>query len=190
MIILGLLFILFVALVGTWFYLALADLAGGGPANDLSAMGITIGLSPAALLLTGFASALALAMGLYLIKAGLSSSARRRRERKDLERTAAESQRAADAAAAERLRTAGYLDCLQLLHFHIGSQVSAIRTFKDALREAARTYVELHKLGFDIRYMDVGGGRASRLARTAAAPTGSASARRVSVPARRTPESG
>ena len=105
MIILGLLFILFVALVGTWFYLALADLAGGGPANDLSAMGITIGLSPAALLLTGFASALALAMGLYLIKAGLSSSARRRRERKDLERTAAESQRAADAAAAERLRT-------------------------------------------------------------------------------------
>ena len=44
-------------------------------------------------------------MGLYLIKAGLSSSARRRRERKDLERTAAESQRAADAAAAERLRT-------------------------------------------------------------------------------------
>ena len=104
MIILGLLFILFVALVGTWFYLALADLAGGGPANDLSAMGITIGLSPAALLLTGFASALALAMGLYLIKAGLSSSARRRRERKDLERTAAESQRAADAAAAERLR--------------------------------------------------------------------------------------
>ena len=61
-------------------------------------------------------------------------------------------------AVVERLRAAGYLDCLQLLHFHIGSQVSAIRTFKDALREAARTYVELHKLGAPMGFFDVGGG--------------------------------
>ena len=105
MIVLGLLFILLVALAGTWFYLALADLAGGGPANDLTAFGITIGLSPAALLLTGFGLAIALAIGLYLIKAGLSAGARRRRERKELERTAVENRKAAEAAAAERLRT-------------------------------------------------------------------------------------
>ena len=105
MIVLGLLFILLVALAGTWFYLALADLAGGGPANDLTAFGITIGLSPAALLLTGFGLAMALAIGLYLIKAGLSAGARRRRERKELERTAVENRKAVEAAAAERLRT-------------------------------------------------------------------------------------
>lgn len=105
MIVLGLLFILVVAVAGTWFYLALNDLVGGGPVNDLSAFGITVGLSPMALLLTGFGLAVALGIGLYLIKAGLAGGARRRRERKDLERSAAESKRAAEAAAAERLRT-------------------------------------------------------------------------------------
>ena len=106
MIVLGLLFILLVALAGTWFYLALTDLAGGGPANDLTAFGVTVGLSPAALLLTGFGLAVALGIGLYLIKAGMSAGARRRRERKELERTAADNRKAAEAAAAERLRTA------------------------------------------------------------------------------------
>ena len=52
----------------------------------------------------------------------------------------------------------GMLDCLQLLHFHIGSQVSAIRPFKAALKEAARIFVELRKLGANLRYMDCGGG--------------------------------
>ncbi len=52
----------------------------------------------------------------------------------------------------------GKLDCLQLLHFHIGSQVSAIRSFKSALKEASRLFVELRSLGADLRYLDVGGG--------------------------------
>ena len=56
------------------------------------------------------------------------------------------------------LRARGKLNCLELLHFHIGSQVSAIRAFKSVLREAARLYVELRKLGAPITIVDVGGG--------------------------------
>ena len=58
----------------------------------------------------------------------------------------------------ERLRREGMLDSLQLLHFHIGSQITAIRAIKDALREASRIFVELHALGANMRYMDCGGG--------------------------------
>lgn len=58
----------------------------------------------------------------------------------------------------ERLRAAGMLSCLRLLHFHIGSQVSAISAIKDALREACQIYVELAKLGAPMGYLDVGGG--------------------------------
>ena len=60
----------------------------------------------------------------------------------------------------ESLRERGMLDCLQLLHFHIGSQISAIRNIKSALKEAARFYVELCKLGAGLKYLDVGGGLA------------------------------
>jgi arginine decarboxylase len=58
----------------------------------------------------------------------------------------------------ERLRAEGMLDCLQLLHFHIGSQITNIRAVKDALREASRIYVELYGLGAHMRYLDCGGG--------------------------------
>jgi arginine decarboxylase len=58
----------------------------------------------------------------------------------------------------ERLRAEGMLDCLQLLHFHIGSQITAIRAIKDALKEAGRIFVELHGLGANMRYVDCGGG--------------------------------
>lgn len=58
----------------------------------------------------------------------------------------------------ERLEAAGMLNCLQLMHFHIGSQISAISTIKDALREACQIYVELVKLGAPMGYLDVGGG--------------------------------
>src|SRR5690606_27204246 len=61
--------------------------------------------------------------------------------------------------AVERLREWGELDCLRLLHFHLGSQISAIRSIKNALIEAARLYAELVKLGCDqLTYLDVGGG--------------------------------
>jgi arginine decarboxylase len=61
-------------------------------------------------------------------------------------------------ATVERLRAEGMLDCLQLLHFHIGSQISAIRAVKDALQEASRIYVELYALGANMRFIDCGGG--------------------------------
>ena len=59
-----------------------------------------------------------------------------------------------------RLKAINQLDCLQLLHFHIGSQISAIKTIKDAIREASQIYVQLVKLGAKMHYLDVGGGLA------------------------------
>lgn len=61
-------------------------------------------------------------------------------------------------AAIEHLRVANLLDSLQLLHFHIGSQISAISVIKDALREASQIYVELARLGANMKFLDVGGG--------------------------------
>lgn len=58
----------------------------------------------------------------------------------------------------QKLKASNMLDCLQLQHFHIGSQISAISVVKDALREASQIYVELVRLGANMKYMDVGGG--------------------------------
>ncbi len=60
----------------------------------------------------------------------------------------------------DKLREHDMLDCLQLLHFHIGSQITTIRAIKDALREAGRFYVSLATMGANMRYIDVGGGLA------------------------------
>jgi arginine decarboxylase len=62
--------------------------------------------------------------------------------------------------AVERLRSEDMLDCLELVHFHIGSQITAIRAHKDALSEASRVFVGLHALGARPRLLDVGGGLA------------------------------
>jgi len=62
--------------------------------------------------------------------------------------------------AVDALSEAGLLPCLQLLHFHIGSQISNIKVLKEALHEAARIYVDLVQLGADMKYLDVGGGLA------------------------------
>jgi arginine decarboxylase len=56
------------------------------------------------------------------------------------------------------LQAAGMLHCLQLLHFHIGSQISAITVIKDAIREAGQIYVQLTRAGAAMKYLDVGGG--------------------------------
>src|SRR5512135_2873064 len=61
-------------------------------------------------------------------------------------------------ATVDRLRDVGMLDCLQLLHFHIGSQITNIRAVKDALKESSRIYVELYRLGANMHYLDCGGG--------------------------------
>lgn len=60
----------------------------------------------------------------------------------------------------ERLARLGQLECLQLLHFHIGSQISAIGVIKSAIREASQIYVQLVKLGANMQYLNVGGGLA------------------------------
>jgi len=56
------------------------------------------------------------------------------------------------------LKSRGMADCLQLLHFHLGSQITNIRSIKGALSEASRIYTELVRLGAGMRYLDVGGG--------------------------------
>ena len=58
----------------------------------------------------------------------------------------------------EKLKAADMLNSLQLLHFHIGSQVNAISVIKEAMREACQIYVELVSLGAPMGYLDVGGG--------------------------------
>ena len=50
------------------------------------------------------------------------------------------------------------MGCLKLIHFHIGSQITKIRRIKNALREAMQFYVQLQKSGFEIDFVDIGGG--------------------------------
>src|ERR1051325_9236769 len=61
-------------------------------------------------------------------------------------------------AASEMLKAAGLGHCFKLVHFHVGSQVPDISTIKRAVREAARYYAKLAKLGHELGYLDVGGG--------------------------------
>jgi len=58
----------------------------------------------------------------------------------------------------DELKSRGMQDCLNLLHFHLGSQITNIRIVKGALNEAARVYTELAKLGAGLKFLDVGGG--------------------------------
>src|SRR5437867_5205061 len=61
-------------------------------------------------------------------------------------------------AAVEMLKTENLAHCFKLLHFHIGSQVPDILIVKRAVQEAARFYAKLSKMGFQIEFIDVGGG--------------------------------
>jgi arginine decarboxylase len=60
--------------------------------------------------------------------------------------------------AFESLQARQMEDCFQLLHFHLGSQISDIRSVKSALIEAARVYAGLHNQGAGLNYLDIGGG--------------------------------
>ncbi len=60
--------------------------------------------------------------------------------------------------ALQLLEEMGMKDCLKLIHFHIGSQITKIRRISSALREAAQYYVQLHAMGFNIEFVDCGGG--------------------------------
>jgi len=61
-------------------------------------------------------------------------------------------------AASEMLKSEGLTHCLKLVHFHVGSQVPDISMIKRAVREAARYYSKIAKLGHELEYLDVGGG--------------------------------
>src|SRR5687768_15754086 len=61
-------------------------------------------------------------------------------------------------AAMEMLKAENLTHCFKLLHFHIGSQIPDILTVKKAVQEAARYYAKLMKMGFQVEYLDVGGG--------------------------------
>jgi arginine decarboxylase len=58
----------------------------------------------------------------------------------------------------DRLIERGMGDCFQLLHFHVGSQISNIRQLKSAILEASRIYVDLYRRGAGLTFLDVGGG--------------------------------
>ena len=60
--------------------------------------------------------------------------------------------------ALELLNREGLEDCLKLIHFHIGSQVTNIRRIKVALKEATQFFAQLQRLGYNIRFVDIGGG--------------------------------
>ena len=60
--------------------------------------------------------------------------------------------------ALDYLEKQGTMSWLKLIHFHIGSQITKIRRIKNALREAMQFYVQLSKMGFDIDFVDIGGG--------------------------------
>src|SRR5690606_19900333 len=60
----------------------------------------------------------------------------------------------------EKLRQSGYLSCLKLIHFHLGSQIANIADIQRGMRECARYYSELNALGVPIETVDVGGGLA------------------------------
>lgn len=62
--------------------------------------------------------------------------------------------------AVSYLTAEGFDDCIELLHFHIGSQLPDIRSIKEAALEASNIYVNLIKEGVPLRYIDVGGGLA------------------------------
>ncbi len=56
------------------------------------------------------------------------------------------------------LKSEGLQDAFKLLHFHIGSQISNIKSVKDAVKEGTRIYAKLQKMGLNLEFMDVGGG--------------------------------
>jgi arginine decarboxylase len=60
--------------------------------------------------------------------------------------------------AVKILKSKKMLDCLVMLHFHIGSQITDIRKIKEAIREAGRVYAKLRGLGVPIQYLNLGGG--------------------------------
>lgn len=60
--------------------------------------------------------------------------------------------------ALKKLDDMGLHDSLRLIHFHIGSQITKIRRIQTALKEAAQYYINLHQMGYNVDFVDCGGG--------------------------------
>ena len=60
--------------------------------------------------------------------------------------------------ALSKLDSLGMHDCIKLIHFHIGSQITKIRRIQNALKEAVQFYINLHAMGYHVEYIDCGGG--------------------------------
>ena len=60
--------------------------------------------------------------------------------------------------AIEIASNAKLLDCIKLIHFHLGSQITKIRKIKNALRECSQFFVQVKKLGCNVEFVDIGGG--------------------------------
>jgi arginine decarboxylase len=60
----------------------------------------------------------------------------------------------------DELKALGMLDCLQMLHYHLGSQIPNIQTIRSGATEAARIYADLVKEGAAMGILDIGGGMA------------------------------
>lgn len=60
--------------------------------------------------------------------------------------------------ALDLVEAAGFTDCVKLIHFHLGSQITNIRKIKAGLREVAQFYVQLFRLGVRLEFVDIGGG--------------------------------
>ncbi len=56
------------------------------------------------------------------------------------------------------IQEADLVDRLAMLHFHIGSQITEIKRVKNAIKEASRVYAKIYKLGFQVKYLNIGGG--------------------------------
>lgn len=63
-------------------------------------------------------------------------------------------------AVVDGLKDAGMLDCLQFLHYHLGSQIPNIRDIRTGVREACRYYIDLVEEGAPMKFLDLGGGLA------------------------------
>jgi arginine decarboxylase len=60
--------------------------------------------------------------------------------------------------AIEITENAKMMDCVKLIHFHLGSQITKIRKIKNALRECSQFYAQIKKMGCDVQFVDIGGG--------------------------------
>jgi arginine decarboxylase len=84
----------------------------------------------------------------------------------------------------QELERRGLTDRLELLHFHLGSQIANIQVLRSAVKEITQIYADLRERGFDVKYLDVGGGLGSTTAAVTARTSRRSTTRSPSTPTR------